>query len=99
MHDFIFISGIILILLMAMVMFRLAIGPTVIDRLVAVNVLGTKTTVLLIIMGVVFDRVEMFVDISLGYGLLNFIASIGAARYFQNKQRVSPEETWEATKK
>ena len=95
MESFIFLSGIILILLMGIVMFRLALGPTVIDRLVAVNMLGTKTIVLLVIMGLVFNRVEMFVDISLGYALLNFIASVGASRYFQNNKKLAPEEEWE----
>lgn len=99
MDNFVLVSGILLILMMGIVMFRLALGPTVIDRLVAVNMLGTKTTVLLVIMGLVFHRVEMFVDISLGYALLNFIASVGAAKYFQNNQKISPEEEWEVNQK
>lgn len=96
MSSFVFASGIGLILLMVVVMYRLVVGPTVVDRLVAVNILGTKTIVLLVIMGLVFGRVEMFIDISLGYGLLNFIASIAAARYFQNSQTLVAKDDWES---
>ena len=54
-------------------------GPTAIDRIVAVNVIGTKTTVLLVIIGMIFERVGMFVDFALTYALLNFIGSLAAA--------------------
>ena len=55
-------------------------GPTVIDRLVAVNVIGTKSIVLLLFAGILFGQLDMFVDIALGYGLLNYIVSIAASR-------------------
>ena len=86
--------GLTLLALTFVVFIRIIIGPTVMDRLLAVNVIGTKSTVLLVIMGVIFDRVEMFVDIAIGYALLNFIASIAAARYFQHHKKMSPETQW-----
>jgi len=60
-----------------------AVGPTVFDRILGVSGFGTKTTVLLLLMGAVYDRVDMFVDISLGYALLSFVGSLAAARYFE----------------
>ena len=74
--------GLTLFALMLPVMFRVATGPTAIDRIVAVNVIGTKTAVLLIVIGTIFGRVEMFVDFALAYALLNFIGSLAVARYF-----------------
>jgi multicomponent Na+:H+ antiporter subunit F len=62
---------------------RLATGPTVFDRLLGVNGFGTKTCVVLLLTGAAFDRVDMFVDLSLGYALLSFIGSLAAARYFE----------------
>jgi multicomponent Na+:H+ antiporter subunit F len=62
---------------------RLATGPTVFDRLLGVNGFGTKTCVVLLLTGAVFDRVDMFVDLSLGYALLSFIGSLAASRYFE----------------
>ena len=94
MTHFFTISGIILIGLMVLVLIRTIKGPTAIDRLVGVNIIGTKATVLLIIIGILFKRVDMFVDIAIAYALLNFIASIAAAKYFQHHKKLHPEDEW-----
>lgn len=89
------ISGVILILLMFFPLYRILTGPTPMDRLVGVNVIGTKTTILIVLVGTLVGRVDMFVDIALAYALLNFIASLAASRFFQrhtHKDRVSGEE-------
>ncbi len=86
MHSFLIGAGIALFLMMLPVLFRLVVGPTAIDRIVAVNIIGTKTAVLLVIIGALFDNVGMFVDFALAYALLNFIGSVAAARYF-NRSR------------
>jgi multicomponent Na+:H+ antiporter subunit F len=86
METFFICAGITLLLMMIPVFYRIVVGPTTIDRIVAVNVIGTKTAVLLIIIGMLFDDVAMFVDFALAYALLNFIGSLAAARYF-NKTR------------
>ena len=39
-------------------------------------------------MGVIFGRTGMFVDIAIGYGLLNFIASLAAAKYFKKHKQL-----------
>lgn len=82
--------GLALFLLMLPAMWRMTVGPTALDRIVAVNVIGTKTTVLLIVIGVIFQRVEMFVDFALAYALLNFTGSLAAAR-FLHKTKPSTE--------
>ncbi len=81
MEDVFLTCGILLFFLMLLIIVRMIIGPTAIDRIVAVNMLGTQTTVLLIIIGIIFGRVDMFVDFALTYALLNFIGSLAAARY------------------
>ena len=96
METFFVFAGVAILILMLPIMYRIVAGPTAIDRIVAVNVIGTKTTVLLVIIGILYGRVEMFVDFALAYALLNFIGSLAAARYF-NKTRPaygvgSPEE-------
>jgi multicomponent Na+:H+ antiporter subunit F len=95
MEQFFINSGVALLLLMALSLIRAIGGPTVIDRILAVNVIGTKTTVLIIIIGTVYRQVDMFVDIALTYALLNFIASIAAARFYQRHAHgaVRKEET------
>ena len=83
-------AGLALFGFMLLTLYRLIAGPTAIDRIVAVNVIGTKTAVLLVIIGVVFEKVGMFVDFALAYALLNFIGSLAAARYF-NQVRLKRE--------
>jgi multicomponent Na+:H+ antiporter subunit F len=85
MSEFLSWSGIFLCVLMLLALIRVVAGPTVIDRIMAANVIGTKTTALLIIVGLVFHRVDMFVDIALAYAMLNFILTIGASRYIKNQ--------------
>lgn len=72
--------------LMILSLYRGIFGPTVLDRLIGVNAIGTKTTVLLILIGLLYGRVDMFVDIALAYALLNFIAVLASARYFQKRK-------------
>lgn len=79
---FLLAAGIALFLMMLPVLYRIVVGPTAIDRIVAANIIGTKTAVLLIVIGALFENVGMFVDFALAYALLNFIASLAAARYF-----------------
>jgi multicomponent Na+:H+ antiporter subunit F len=79
--------GVALLVLMLPAIYRIVAGPTALDRIVAVNIIGTKTAVLLVVIGVVFGRVEMFVDFALAYALLNFTGSIAAARYLHRAKQ------------
>lgn len=72
--------------LMILSLYRGIFGPTVLDRLIGVNAIGTKTTVLLVLIGMLYRRLDMFVDIALAYALLNFIAVLAASRYFQKRK-------------
>lgn len=76
-------AALVLLALVLVYVHRLATGPTVFDRLLGVNGFGTKTCVVLLLTGAVFERVDMFVDLSLGYALLSFIGSLAASRYFE----------------
>jgi multicomponent Na+:H+ antiporter subunit F len=76
-------AGLALLALVVVYVYRLAAGPTVFDRLLGLNGFGTTTTVVLLLTGVVFDRLDMFVDIGLAYALLSFVGSLAAARYFE----------------
>jgi multicomponent Na+:H+ antiporter subunit F len=83
MHSFFIVAGVCLGLLMGVLFYRVVSGPTPIDRLMAVNAIGTKTTILLLIIGTLYGELAMFVDISMTYALLNFIGSLAAARFYQ----------------
>lgn len=89
MDEYFILPGIILLLIMLPLFYRVIVGPTAFDRIMAVNIIGTKTTLLLIFIGTIYQRVEMFVDFAMTYALLNFIASLAAAKYFHKTQDAS----------
>ncbi len=91
MQDIFLYSGIFLACIMALSLYRAVFGPTVLDRLIGVNAIGSKTTTLLILIGLIYERVDMFVDIALAYATLNFIAVLAASRYFQKKKGLYDE--------
>jgi len=91
MDTFFLYSGIFLGLIMFLSLYRAVFGPTVLDRLIGVNAIGSKTTVMLILVGLLYKRVDMFVDIALAYALLNFLAVLAASRYFQKKKGLYDE--------
>ncbi len=83
--------GIFLALIMALSLYRAVFGPTILDRLIGVNAVGSKTTALLILIGLLYHRVDMFVDIALAYAMLNFIAVLAASKYFTKKKGLQEE--------
>ena len=66
---------------MALALVRAIAGPTVYDRVLAVNVMATKTTLLIALLGFLAGRPE-FLDIALVYALINFISVIAVLRLF-----------------
>ncbi len=64
-------------------LYRAYKGPTVLDRILAINIIGTKTIVVLVLIAYIFHQ-TLYVDVALIYGLLNFIVSLAAARYIES---------------
>ncbi len=63
-------------------LYRTVVGPTVFDRILGAGAVGTKTVVFILLFGFIFGRVDMFIDISLAYAILNFIGVLIIAHYF-----------------
>ena len=95
MDQFLLAAGLVMFVIVALLMYRVILGPSVMDRIVAVNAIGTTTAVLLVIIGALYHRVDMFVDFALTYALLNFIASLAVAKVFHRFKLVDrdPEDT------
>ena len=64
---------------MALALTRALLGPTIYDRVLAVNTFGTKTVLLIAVLGFVTGRPD-FLDISLIYALINFIGTIAVLK-------------------
>ncbi|GIX46783.1 MAG: hypothetical protein KatS3mg131_0994 [Candidatus Tectimicrobiota bacterium] len=81
-------SGVALALTGAMVLslYRVLRGPTVFDRLTGLGLLGTKTLLLLLVVGALMHRLAFFVDIALAYALLSFLGALVLAKYFERKE-------------
>jgi multicomponent Na+:H+ antiporter subunit F len=58
-------------------------GPTPYDRILAVNVHGTMTVVLIALAGFLVDR-PAFLDLSLVYALINFVGTLAALKFFKH---------------
>ncbi len=67
---------------MALAMVRALLGPTVYDRILALNVFGTKTVLLIAVLGFLTGRPD-FLDLSLVYALINFIGVIAMLKFFE----------------
>ncbi len=89
MDRFFLLAGVSLLAFMVPVLLRVIIGPTAVDRIVGVNIIGTKAAVLLVVIGAIFGRVEMFVDFALAYALLNFLGSVAAAKYIHRTRPIA----------
>lgn len=66
--------------------YRVIVGPTLFDRMLSASVIGTTNIVLIALVGFIFERPEMFVDLSIAYALLNFIGTAAIARYLESQK-------------
>jgi multicomponent Na+:H+ antiporter subunit F len=81
MDTFFLYYTVILTCIIFIPLFRVVKGPTIFDRMLGAGAIGTKTMVLILAIGFVFNRFDMFVDITLAYAGLNFIGIIAIAKF------------------
>lgn len=84
------------VVIMGMALARALLGPSVFDRILAVNLFGTLTVVLIALLGFLINRPE-FLDISLVYALINFIGTIAVTKYcvFTDFNAPLEEQDWD----
>lgn len=85
MKIFFFSVLLVLAILIGVYLYRVLQGPTIFDRVLGLNGISTKAIILLVLMGVVFERVDMFIDISTGYALLNLVGALAVAKYLEQQ--------------
>jgi multicomponent Na+:H+ antiporter subunit F len=90
MENFFLYISVFLCFLVLLCLYRGVAGPTVLDRIISISVIGTKTTIILALMGFIYKRGDMFLDIALAYALLNFIATVAAAKFFRRRKSIIP---------
>ena len=80
------VAALALLVVMAMALLRAYLGPTLYDRVLAVNNFGTKTVLLIAVMDFLSGRPD-FLDIAIVYALINFISIIGVLRFFEYAEK------------
>ncbi len=85
------VTAITLLVVMAIALVRAFLGPTLYDRILAVNTFGTKTVLLIAVMDFLAGRPD-FLDLAIVYALINFISVIGILRFFEYSDRKKAEE-------
>ena len=92
--DNVFFLTVALVILVAVLLslYRVLLGPHIIDRIVGVNVIGTKTIAVIVLTGYLFDRAELFIDIAFLYALINFIGVIAVMKFFKFSHLGEPHD-------
>jgi multicomponent Na+:H+ antiporter subunit F len=67
---------------MALALARALLGPTLYDRILAVNMIGTKTVILIALIAGISGRGD-YLDVALVYAMINFIATVAVMRLFE----------------
>jgi multicomponent Na+:H+ antiporter subunit F len=75
-------AAVALFISMVMVLTRLYAGPTVYDRVLAVNSFGTLTVLFIAVLGFLSGRPD-FLDIAILYALINFVGTIAILKFFR----------------
>ncbi len=82
---------------MVLALVRAFRGPTVFDRILAVNMFGTKTVLMIAVLGFLMGRPQ-FLDIALVYALINFVATIAVLKVFKHGDLGSTGDVEEDTR-
>jgi multicomponent Na+:H+ antiporter subunit F len=75
-------AALAILITMLLALTRALLGPTVYDRILAVNSFGTKTVLVIAVYGFLTGRPD-FLDIALVYALINFITTIAVLKFFE----------------
>ena len=78
-------AGIAILVSILLLLARALMGPTIFDRILAVNAMGTKTVVFVALLGWISGRAD-FLDIAVLYALLNFVSTIAILKYIERRR-------------
>ncbi len=82
-------AALAILVTLALALTRALLGPTVYDRILAVNMFGTKTVLLIAVVGFLTGRPD-FLDLSLVYALINFIGTIAVLKFCRYRDLGAP---------
>jgi multicomponent Na+:H+ antiporter subunit F len=77
-------TAIALMILVFLCLYRAIIGPRTIDRVVSINIIGTKALIILSLISFVFNE-TFYLDVAVVYALISFIMTIGVSKYIDTE--------------
>jgi multicomponent Na+:H+ antiporter subunit F len=85
------IIAVIIVALMLLPLYRVVKGPTLYDRIISAGLMGTNGVLVLAVVGFIYNRVDMFIDLAIAYALLNFIGTVAVGKYLEQRGRESKQ--------
>lgn len=82
MNSILLVIAAAILVTMSLALIRAMLGPTVFDRVLALNMFGTKTVLLICVVCFLYGRTD-FLDLALLYSLMNFIGVVALLRFSQ----------------
>lgn len=84
------IVSVAILVTMALALVRALRGPTLYDRVLAANMFGTKTVLLLSVVAFLFGRPD-FLDLALAYALINLVGTLAVLEFFEDRSEDSSD--------
>lgn len=84
-----YVVSVAVIVTMGLALVRALLGPTLYDRVLAVNMFGTKTVLLTAVIAFLYDRPD-FLDLALAYALINFTGVLAVLEFFRTRASRQP---------
>jgi multicomponent Na+:H+ antiporter subunit F len=91
-----FAASLAILVTMCLAIVRALMGPSIYDRILAVNMFGTKTVLLLSVVALLYGRSD-FLDLALAYALINFIGVLAVLSFIQSREARRDAEKAEAS--
>lgn len=86
------VVSIAILVTMSLALLRALLGPSVYDRVLAVNMFGTKTALLLAVVAFLYGRPD-FLDLALAYALINFVGVLAVLEFFHKRSAAQTHTT------
>ncbi len=84
-------AAVAILVTMTLALTRALLGPSVYDRVLAVNMFGTKTVLFLSVIAFLYERRD-FLDLAVAYALINFIGVLAVLKFVQDYALRHPRE-------
>ncbi len=82
--NFFLITAVIIAFFIILPLFRLITGPTVPDRVVALDTINTYIVAAMILFGAAFEEI-IYIDVAIVYALLSYVATLYIAKYLERR--------------